>query len=114
VMLPPIASTINGGPSPLPLSHPGEGFPALLAATAPLLPFSRMVEGGAERRMRACRFNGRRNGSVSFQTISGGPSSLPFSHLGEGFHAHGPVRAVPRNLPSAGCKLARRRRSPDH
>jgi len=23
------ASTIGGGPSPLPLSHPGEGFPAL-------------------------------------------------------------------------------------
>ena len=54
-MLPPIASTINGGPSPLPLSHPGEGFPAPFATTATPLPFSRMGEGGAERRMRACR-----------------------------------------------------------
>ncbi|CAH1659622.1 hypothetical protein BOSEA31B_11903 [Hyphomicrobiales bacterium] len=33
-------STINGRPSPLPLSHPGEGFPAPVIATAHPTTFS--------------------------------------------------------------------------
>jgi hypothetical protein len=49
--------------------------------------FSRMGEGGAERRMRACACRRRPQQLHCIQMIRGGPSPLPLSHPGEGFPA---------------------------
>ena len=65
-------------PTPSPL-HKGEGFPAPLAQTATLLPFSRMGEGGAERRMRACRRSKQAPRLRRAPGIKGRPSPLPLS-----------------------------------
>jgi hypothetical protein len=56
-------------------------------------PFSRMGEGGAERRMRACPRRRRPQRLRCAQMISGGPSPLPLSHPGEGFPARFATRA---------------------
>jgi len=92
--------TISGSPSPLPSPIRERGSPRASPlglvwyewrgcdeAHEPDPSFSRMGEGGAERRMRACprRFREQRRRCV--QTISGGPSPLPLSHPGEGFPA---------------------------
>jgi hypothetical protein len=48
------------------------------------LPFSRMGEGGAERRMRACRCSKQAPRLRCVPAISGGPSPLPLSQSGRG------------------------------
>ncbi len=68
------------------------------------LPFSRMGEGGAERRMRACPRKRGSNGSAAPLATSGGPSPLPLSHPGEGFPT--PFAAAHRNRDASSLVLA--------